>query len=85
MEYEDNQNADDPRHGDDQDQQHLVIGRSLRPGPATVPVVLMAGMDQPDGPSAYLSLADVVLLKRELAAAFGRSDFTPSSRQGEAL
>ena len=85
MEHQGNQNADDPRHGDDQDQQQLGIGRSLRPGTATVPVVLMADTDLPDGSSAYLSLGDVVQLRRELAAVFGRSDSTLSRGQGEAL
>jgi hypothetical protein len=82
VEYEDNQNADDPRHGDCQDHQQLGIGRSLLPG---TPVVLVAGRDRRDGPSAYLSPADVVLLRRELAAAFGSSDPAPSGGQSEAL
>ena len=82
MERQVNQNADGPRHGDGQDQQQLGIGRSLRP---RTPVVLVASTGRRDGPSAYLSPADVVLLRRTLAAAFGSSDPTPSSGQSEAL
>jgi hypothetical protein len=69
-------------HGNGLGDQHLGIGCSLRPGTVTV---LVASMDQPDGPSVYLSLADVVLLRRELGAAFGRSDSTASRGQGEVL
>ena len=84
MERQGNQNADDPRYGDGQDQQQLGIGRSLRPHTPVPSMVLVAGTGRRDGPSAYLSPADVVLLRRELAAAFGSSDPTPSDGQGEA-
>ena len=85
VEHQGNPNADDPHHGDDQNQQQLGSGRSLQP-PSPVPaIVLVASPGRRDGPSAYLSPADVVLLRRELAAAFGNSDPTPSGGQGEAL
>ncbi len=47
MEHEDNQphhNTDDQRHGDDQDHQQRGIGRSIRPGTAVPPTVLVADM-----------------------------------------
>lgn len=38
-----------------------------------------------DEPSAYLSLADAVALRRELTADIGSTNRTPSDGQGEAL
>jgi hypothetical protein len=81
VERQGNQNTDGPRHDDGQDQQQLGIGRSLWP---RTPVVLVTGTGRRDGPSAYLSPADVALLRRELAMALGSSDPTPSGGQGEA-
>ena len=66
--------------------------RRIRPGmavPGSGPV-----SDTGDGPllredwqakpRAYLSPADAVPLRRQLAAAFGSPNITPSGRQGEA-
>ncbi|MCA1710032.1 MAG: hypothetical protein LC808_44800, partial [Actinobacteria bacterium] len=85
VERQGNQNADDPHPGDDQDQQQLSSERSLRPGTAVPAIVFVASPGRRDGPSAHLSPADVVLLRRALAAAFRDSDPTPSGGQGEAL
>ena len=66
-------------------------GRSIRPGTAVPRSVLVSDMGDGslllegwrDGPSAYLIPADAMPLRRQLAAAFGRSTFTPSRGQGE--
>ncbi|MGH4006598.1 MAG: hypothetical protein ACRDTH_00235 [Pseudonocardiaceae bacterium] len=87
------QDADDPRRGDGQDHQQRNIRRSIRPGTAVPPTVLVADMGDGslllegwrDGPSAYLSPAEAVPLRRELARTFGSPDLTPSSSKGEAL
>lgn len=83
------QNTDNPRRGDGQDHQQ----RSIRPGTAVPPTVLVADMGDGslllegwrDGPSTYLSPTDAVPLRQELARAFGSPDLTPSSSKGEAL
>ncbi|MGH3548575.1 MAG: hypothetical protein ACRDQU_10800 [Pseudonocardiaceae bacterium] len=57
-------------------------------GPGAMPpTVLVTEMDngavilqgRPDGPRVYLSRAEAVPLKRELAAAFGSTEQAPSS------
>lgn len=67
-------------------------GRSIRPATAVPRSVLASDMGEGsllleawwEGPSAYLSPADAVLLRRALAAAFGSPDLTPSGNQGRA-
>lgn len=67
-------------------------GRSIRPGTAVPRSVLVSDMGDGslllegwrDGPNAYLSPADAVPFKRQLAAAFGSPHLTPSSNQGRA-
>ena len=74
-----------------QNHQQLGIGRSIRPGTAVPPTVLVADMGDGslllegwrDGPSAYLCPVDAVPLRRELQRAFGSPDSTPSNRQDE--
>ena len=76
-----------------QDHQRLGIGRSIRPGTAVPSTILVADMGDGslllegwrDGPSAYLCPTDAMPLRRELAAAFGRTDLTPGCSEGEAL
>lgn len=93
VEREGNQSTDDPRHGDGQDQQQHGSRRSIRPGTAVPPTVLVADMGDrwlflqgwQDGPTAYLSPADAVPLRREPAGAFGSTDLTPSDSQGDTL
>lgn len=67
-------------HGDGHSEQTPSgIGCSIRPGTAVPPTVLVADMGDGslllegwrDGPSAYLSVADAIPLRRELARAFG--------------
>lgn len=66
--------------------------RSIRPGTAVPGSVLVSDMGDGslllegwrDGPSAYLSPADAVPFRRQLAAAFGSPDLTLSGSQGEA-
>lgn len=81
------------RRGDDHHEQAFSsTGRSIRPGTAVPSTVLVSDMGDgslllegsQDGPSAYLSPADAVPFKRQLAAAFGNPDLTPSRSQGEA-
>jgi hypothetical protein len=84
--------TDDERHSDGQDRQQLGIGRSLRPGTATPPTVLLTELDngvlviqgRPDGPRVYLSAADVLPLKRELAVAFERIELTAAGDDQDA-
>ncbi len=67
------------------------IERSIRPGTAVPPTVLVGDMGDGslllagwrDGPSAYLCPADAVPLRRELASAFS-PDLPPNRGQGEA-
>lgn len=87
------QSADDQRHGDDRDHQRHGIGRSIRPGTAVPPTVLIADMGDGslflqgwrDGPSVYLSRSDAMPLRQELAGAFGSTGPALSGGQGEAL
>lgn len=68
------------------------IGRSLRAGIAIPPTVLVTQLDtgelvlqgRPDGPRAYLSPADAMPLKQQLAAAFERAEQVAQRDQGEA-
>ena len=70
-------------------EQSSGIGRSIRPGTAVPGSVLVSDMGDGSllleawrqGPSAYLSPADALPFKRQLAAAFGSSDITPSGNQ----
>lgn len=72
------QDTDEKPHGTSRPRQR-GIGRSLRPGTGVPPRVLVADMGDGslflpgwrDGPSAHLSPADAIPLRRELAAAFG--------------
>lgn len=96
MEHEGNQphrSTDVQDHGDGQDhQQQLGIRIGIRPKMPMLPTVLVTELDngtlivqgRPDGPRAYLSPAEAVSLRPELARAFGRPDLTPSGSQGEA-
>jgi hypothetical protein len=60
-------------------------GRSIRPGTAVPPTVLVADMGQGAlylqgwraGPSAYLTAEDALGLRRELERAFGGGDVPP--------
>jgi hypothetical protein len=79
--------------GDDSSEQTSSgAGRSIRPGTAVPRSVLVSDMGEGsllleawrDGPSAYLSPADAVPLRRALAAAFDSPDLTPSGNQGQA-
>jgi hypothetical protein len=83
--------TDDEGHGDGQDQ--LGIRRGVRPGTAMPPTVLLTELDngtlvlqgRPDGPRGYLTPADALPLKRELAGAFERIELTAAADdQGEA-
>ena len=55
---------------------------SIQPDVTVPPTVLVTALDngtlvlqgRPDGPRTYLNPADAVLLRRELAAAFGRTE-----------
>jgi hypothetical protein len=66
--------------------------RSIRPATAAPRSVVVSDIGDGsllleawrDGPSAYLSSADAVPFKRQLAAPFGSTDLSPSSSQGEA-
>lgn len=65
-------------------------GRSIRPGMAVPSRVLVSDMGDGslliegwrDGPSAYLSPADALPFRRQLAVAFGSPHLTPSGGQG---
>ena len=67
-------------------------GHSIRPATAMPRSVLASDMGEGslllkawrEGPSAYLSPADAVPLRRALAAAFSSPDLTPSGNQGRA-
>lgn len=66
---------------------------SIRPCTTVPPTVLVTELDngamilhgRPDGPRVYLSPADAIPLRRELAAAFERTELAQRSRQGESL
>lgn len=78
--------------GDGMGEQLRGIGRSLRAGIAIPPTVLVTQLDtgelvlqgRPDGPRAYLSPADAMPLKQELAAAFERTEQVVQIDHGEA-
>jgi hypothetical protein len=78
-------------HGDDQDQQ-LSIGGSIRSAPAAPLAVLVADMGdgslflqgRNDEPRVYLNPPEALPLRRELTAAFGRTELAPRRGQGEA-
>lgn len=78
------------RGDDNSEQTSSGTGRSIRPGTAVPRSVLVSDMGEGslfleawrEGPSAYLSPADAVPLRRALAAAFGSPDLTPSGNQG---
>ncbi len=80
------------RSTDSGDQASSGAGRSIRPGTAVPSKVLVSTMGDGslllegwrEGPSAYLSPADALPLRRQLAVAFGSPHRTPSTRQGEA-
>lgn len=67
-------------------------GRSIRPGTAVPRTVLVSDMGDGsllfeawrDGPSAYLSPADAVPFRRQLAAAFGSPHLASSGGKSEA-
>lgn len=80
------------RHGDDQDQEHHGIGRSIHPGTAVPGTVLgarrCAGLllqGRRDGPSAYLSPHDALPLRPELAVAVGGRQPVRRGDQGGVL
>jgi hypothetical protein len=85
------QDTDDQPHGTGRPAQP-GIGRSLRPGTGVPSRVLVADMgdgslflqDWWDGPSAHLSPADAVPLRRELAAAFGCPELAVHGEQDDA-
>ena len=87
------QGTNHQHHGDGQDQQQRGSRHSIRPGTVVPPTVLVADMGDGslflqgwrDGPSVYLSPADAVPLRWELASVFGSTDPAPSSGQGESL
>jgi hypothetical protein len=80
------------RGDDSREQTSSGTGRSIGPGTAVPRSVLVSDMGEGsllfeawrEGPSAYLSPADAVPLRRALAAAFGSPDLTPSGNQGRA-
>jgi hypothetical protein len=71
----------------------LGIGRSIRPGNAVPPAVLIADMCDGElflhglreAPSAYLTSSDAMPLRCALAAAFGSTALTRCGDPGEAL
>jgi hypothetical protein len=79
-------------HGDDQDQQQLSIGGSIRRGTAVPPAVLVADMSdgflrlqgRDEGPSVYLTPPELEPLKRKPAAAFGSIELALRGGHGEA-
>jgi hypothetical protein len=79
------------RGDDNSEQTSSGTGRSIRPGTAVPRSVLLSDMGEGslllygwwEGPSAYLSPADAVPLRRALAAAFSSPDLTPSGNQGQ--
>lgn len=88
MEHENNAiaNQDTARQGsgNGQGEQQPTTQHGIRPYMTVPPTVLVTELDngtlilqeRPDGPRAWLSPADAVPLKRELAAAFGRTVLT---------
>lgn len=83
------------RHCDDYGQSPASpgIGRSIRPGTAAPPTVLISEMGDGAlylagwraGPSAYLVAADATGLRQELARAFGSEDIAARTDHGGAL
>ncbi len=96
VEHEDNRPSRDFewfRRVDDNGVQTLRgISRSIRPGTAVPPTVLVSDMGNGilviegwrEGPSTYLCSTDAAPLRRELVRAFGSTDLTLSGGQGEA-
>ena len=80
------------RDSDGQDEQLRGTRRSIQPGRAVPPTVLVVNMGDGslvlqtwrDGPSVYLSPADAVPLRRDLAAAFTSAALAPLAEQDEA-
>lgn len=80
------------RGNDSREQTSSGTWCSIRPGTAVPSTVLVSDMGDGslllegwrDGPSAYLSPADAMPFRRQLAAAFRSPDFTLSNNQGEA-
>jgi hypothetical protein len=79
-------------HSDDSgDQATSDTGRSIRPSTAVPARVLVSEMGDGsllleawrEGPSAYLSPADALSLRRQLAAAFGSLPLVPSGGRGD--
>lgn len=90
------QRTDNQRHGDGHDHQQHGIGRSIRRDTVTPPTVLVTDMGDEsllldqlegwrDGPNTHPSRADAGPLWRKLATAFGATDPSSISAQGEAL
>lgn len=85
MQHESNhvgRDTDEQCHGNGQtDQLQRSVGRSVRPGTTVPSTVLITELDngtliaqgRPDGPRLHRSPADAMPLRRELAAAFGRT------------
>jgi hypothetical protein len=82
------------RHGDGQSQSApRGIERSIRPGTAVPPTVLVSDMGNGAmylqgwraGPSVYLTAEDAIGLRQELAKAFGGEDVPRRSDTGWAL
>lgn len=96
VEYEGNQSSQSfewfRRSDDSAGQTSSGNRRSIRPGTAVPSTVLVSDMGNGSlllegwrgGPSAYLNPADAMLLRRQLAAAFGSLDLTPSRNQDQA-
>lgn len=91
MRDEDDQTGRDTesqRHGNGRSEQLDGTERST----TVPPTVLVTELDngtlvlqgRPDGPRAYLSLADAAPLKRELAVAFRRTEREPHDDQDDA-
>lgn len=79
-------------YGDDCAGRETEAGCSIRPGIAVPHTVLLTELDngslilqgRPSGPRAYLSPAKAIPLRRELAAAFWRTEMGPRDDQDDA-
>jgi hypothetical protein len=92
------QNIENCRNGGDSMKQYQSqgppsgVGRSIRPSTTVPPTVLMTELDsgalilqgRPDGPRVRLSQADAVPLRRELTAAFRRTELELCGDQDDA-
>jgi hypothetical protein len=85
--------TDEQCHGNGQaDQLQRGVGRSIRPRTTVPPTVLMTELDtgtlilqgRPDGPRVHLCPAEAVPLRRELAAAFRRTQLELRGDQDDA-